>query len=58
MWSDLWFLQNEFVLSLFYILLMSLLIVLAALLSKVLSYIAHRFSSHNQATVQPLIKQH
>lgn len=58
MWSDLWFLHNEFVLSMLYILFMSLLIVFAALLSKVLNYIVHRFSPHDQTTVHPLIKQH
>ncbi|MCA9994380.1 MAG: hypothetical protein KDE56_01455 [Anaerolineales bacterium] len=63
MWSDLWFLHNEFVLSLLYILFMSLLIVLAALLSKVADAVLHHSSLSSSATdeqtaVNPLAKQH
>ncbi|MCB9431706.1 MAG: hypothetical protein H6668_06925 [Ardenticatenaceae bacterium] len=63
MWSDLWFLHNEFVLSLLYILFMGLLVVFAALLSKVADAVLHRASrpssgANEQTAVNPLAKQH
>ncbi|MCA9999602.1 MAG: hypothetical protein KDE56_27760 [Anaerolineales bacterium] len=61
--SDLWFLHNEFVLSLLYILFMGLLVVFAALLSKVVDAVLHRSSmpsspANEQTAVNPLAKQH
>lgn len=63
MWSDLWFLHNEFVLSLLYILFMSLLIVCATLLGKLIYVVSHWFSREadrleEQTAVNPLAKQH